>query len=312
MLSTGGLTALVWSLIEAPNHGWTSTTSLVGFGAAALLLMSFVRWELKTPTPMLDVRLFGIRRFSGASFAVALAFFALFGTIFFLTMYLQDVMDLSPLAAGIRVTPIAIGLVFAAPLSARVAERLGARIVVATGLLIVSGGLLLLSTLQPDSGYGLVAGALLLMGFGMGSTMAPATESIMSSLPLEHAGVGSAMNDTVRMVGGTLGVAVLGSLLSSSYGADMDGATRELPAPAAGAAGDSIGAASAVAERIGGSAGRALGQAAETAFTSAMSTSLIVAAAAAAAGALIAFLVLPARERERAEKDVLAAEAVTA
>ncbi len=312
MLSTVGLTALVWSLIEAPDNGWTSTTSLLGFGAAALLLMSFVRWELKTPTPMLDVRLFGIRRFSGASFAVALAFFALFGTIFFLTMYLQDVMDLSPLAAGIRVTPIAIGLVFAAPLSARLAERLGARIVVATGLLIVSGGLLLLSTLQPDSSYSLVAGALVLMGFGMGSTMAPATESIMSSLPLEHAGVGSAMNDTVRMVGGTLGVAVLGSLLSSGYGADMDGATRELPAPAADAAGDSIGAASAVAERIGGSAGRALGQAAETAFTSAMSTSLIVAAAAAAAGALIAFLVLPARERERAEKDVLAAEAVTA
>jgi EmrB/QacA subfamily drug resistance transporter len=312
VLSTGGLTALVWSLIEAPNNGWTSTTSLLGFGATALLLTGFVRWELKTATPMLDVRLFGIRRFSGASFAIALAFFALFGTIFFLTMYLQDVMDLSPLAAGIRVTPVAIGLVFAAPLSAKVAERLGARIVVATGLLIVSGGLLLLSTLQPDSGYGLVAAALMLMGFGMGSTMAPATESIMSSLPLEHAGVGSAMNDTVRMVGGTLGVAVLGSLLSSGYGADMDGATRELPEPTAHAAGDSIGAASAVAERIGGSAGRALGQAAETAFTSAMSTSLLVAAAAAAAGALIAFLVLPARERERAEKLAVAPGAVGA
>ncbi|HEY6780093.1 MAG TPA: MFS transporter [Thermoleophilaceae bacterium] len=312
VLSTTGLATLVWSLIEAPSRGWTSGPILAGFGIAVLLLTAFVRWELTSSTPMLDVRLFGIRRFSGASFSIALAFFALFGTIFFLTMYLQDVMDLSALAAGIRVTPVAAGLVLGGPLSARLAERLGTRVVVAAGLLTVAAGLLLLSTLGPDSGYGTVAAGLVLMGFGMGSTMAPATESIMSSLPLDHAGVGSAMNDTVRMVGGTLGVAVLGSLLSSGYGADMEGATHSLPEPAAGAAQNSIGGASAVAERIGGAAGHALGQAAETAFASAMSTSLVVAAAVAAAGAMVAFTVLPARERERSEKVALTLGAASA
>jgi EmrB/QacA subfamily drug resistance transporter len=302
VLSTAGLAALVWSLIEAPSRGWTSGVVLAGFGAAALLLAGFVRWQLTTATPMLDVRLFGVRRFSGASVAISLAFFALFGTIFFLTMYLQDVMDLNALAAGVRITPIAAGLVLGGPLSARLVQRLGTRAVVATGLTVVASGLLLMSTLEPGSGYGTVAASLVLLGLGLGATMAPATESIMSSLPLAHAGVGSAMNDTVRMVGGTLGVAILGSLLSSGYGADMDGAVGSLPEPAAAAAHDSIGGASAVAERLGGGAGRALNQAAETAFTSAMSTTLIVAAGVALAGAAVALAVLPGRERARVEK----------
>jgi EmrB/QacA subfamily drug resistance transporter len=311
-LSTVGLAALVWSLIEAPSRGWTDGVVLAGFGAAALLLAGFVRWQLTAATPMLDVRLFRIRRFSGASFAIALAFFALFGTIFFLTMYLQDVMDLSALEAGVRVTPIAIGLILGGPLSARLAERLGTRAVVAAGLAVVAVGLLTMSTLEPGSAYGTVALSLVLLGLGLGTTMAPATESIMSSLPLDHAGVGSAMNDTVRMVGGTLGVAILGSLLSSGYGADMDGAVRDLPEPAAAAAHDSLGGASAVAERIGGAAGKALDQAAETAFTGAMSTTLMVAAGVALAGSLVALVVLPGRERERVEKAVPRAELATA
>ena len=145
-----------------------------------------------------------------------------------------------------------------------------------------------------------------MLGFGMGATMAPATESIMSSVPLNHAGVGSAMNDTVRMVGGTLGVAILGSLLSSSYGADMEPAVKSLPEPAADAASDSLGHASVVADQIGGDAGRALSNAAETAFTTAMSSTLTVAAATALAGAVIALVVLPGQSRERAEKRAFA------
>jgi hypothetical protein len=151
-----------------------------------------------------------------------------------------------------------------------------------------------------------------MMGFGMGTTMAPATESIMSSLPLAHAGVGSAMNDTVRMVGGTLGVAILGSLLSSSYGAGMEGAVQGLPAQAGAAAQGSIGGAGAVAERLGGDAGVALSRAAETAFSSAMGSTLVVAAGVALAGALVALSVLPGRERERAEKTAVIAEAAAA
>jgi hypothetical protein len=266
-----------------------------------------VIWELRTKTPMLDVRLFKVRRFSGASFSIALVFFALFGAIYFLTQYLQGVMDYSALDAGLRVTPVAGGLIIGGPLSAKLAGRFGTRAVVATGLIVVAAALLLMSGADADSGYGLIAVSLVTLGFGMGATMAPATESIMSSLPLAHAGVGSAMNDTVRMVGGTLGVAILGSLLSTGYGADMEPAVESLPAPAAEAASDSLGHASVVAEQIGGGAGAALSRAAETAFSSAMGSTLMVAAGVALAGAFVALTVLPGPSRERAEKRAYAA-----
>ena len=187
--------------------------------------------------------------------------------------------------------------------------RLGTRNVVAAGLTVVAAALFVLSGAEPDSGYSLIASTLVLLGFGMGATMAPATESIMSSVPLNHAGVGSAMNDTVRMVGGTLGVAILGSLLSSSYGANMEPAVKSLPQPAADAASDSVGHASVVADQVGGSAGQALSNAAETAFTTAMSSTLTVAAITALAGAVLALIVLPAKTRERAEKRALAMQA---
>jgi MFS transporter, DHA2 family, multidrug resistance protein len=271
-----------------------------------------VAWELRTSSPMLDVRLFRVRRFSGASLSIGLVFFSLFGAIFFLTMYLQEVKDYDPLSAGLRITPVAIGLVLGGPASAKLAGRIGTRIVVAAGLTIVASARLLMSGADADTGYGLIAASLVLMGFGMGTTMAPATESIMSSLPLAHAGVGSAMNDTVRLVGGTLGVAILGSLLSGQYGADMEAAAKDLPEPARAAAEGSIGGASAVAERIGGHAGATLSNAAESAYTAAMGTTLLVAAAVALAGAVVALVVLPGREREHAEKRAVAAELVPA
>jgi EmrB/QacA subfamily drug resistance transporter len=302
VLSTVGLGILTAAIIEAPERGWTDGIILGGFAAAAVILAGFVIWELRTASPMLDVRLFRIRRFTGASLSLGLVFFALFGTIFFLTQYLQGVLDYTPLQAGIRMLPVAGGLIVGGPLSAKLAGRFGTRTVVAGGLTIVAVALILLSGAEPDSGYSLVASSLVLLGFGMGATMAPATESIMSSVPLNNAGVGSAMNDTVRLVGGTLGVAVLGSLLSSSYGADMEPAVRSLPEPAADAASDSVGHASVVADQIGGDAGRALSQAAENAFTTAMSSTLTVAAATALAGAVVALLVLPGQRRERAEK----------
>src|SRR5215210_1541047 len=302
VLSTVGLGILTAAIIEAPERGWADGMILGGFGAAAVVLTGFVIWELRTASPMLDVHLFRIRRFTGASMSLGLVFFALFGTIFFLTQYLQGVLDFTPLQAGVRMLPVAGGLIVGGPLSAKLAERFGTRTVVAAGLSIVAAALLLLSGAETDSGYSLVAASLVLLGFGMGATMAPATESIMSSVPLNNAGVGSAMNDTVRLVGGTLGVAVLGSLLSSSYGADMEPAVKSLPEPAADAASDSVGHAGVVADQIGGDAGRALSHAAETAFTTAMSSTLTVAAATALVGALVALSVLPGQRRERAEK----------
>jgi EmrB/QacA subfamily drug resistance transporter len=302
LLSTVGLGILTAAIIEAPERGWSDAVILGGFGVSALILAAFVAWELRTASPMLDVRLFRVRRFSGASVSIALVFFALFGAIYFLTQYLQGVLDYTPFEAGVRMLPVAGGLILGGPLSAKLAMRFGTRAVVAVGLGVVAAALYMLSGADAGSGYSLVAWSLVMLGFGMGATMAPATESIMSSVPLSHAGVGSAMNDTVRMVGGTLGVAILGSLLSSSYGADMEPAVKSLPEPAAGAASDSLGHAGVVAGQIGGDAGRALSNAAETAFTTAMSSTLTVAAATALAGAVVALVVLPGQRREEAEK----------
>ena len=189
-------------------------------------------------------------------------------------------------------------LIFAAPLSARLAERFGSKIVVALGLAVVAASLGLLSTVTAASSYGLIAASLAILGAGMGFTMTPATESIMGSLPLAKAGVGSAMNDTTRQVGGALGVAVLGSILASSYASSMASAVHGLSATAAGTATDSIGGAADVAGQLGGSQGSALLQASHAAFANGMGDALILAAVVAFVGALVALFFLPARARD--------------
>jgi EmrB/QacA subfamily drug resistance transporter len=294
-LSSLGLGALVWGIIEAPERGWTDGVILGAFTVAAAALAAFVAWELRAREPMLDVRLFRNRRFSAASGSIALAFFALFGTIFFLTQYLQSVLGYGAFESGLRVMPIAAGVVLGGPISARLAERVGTKRVVAAGLALVSIGLLMLQGAEVGSGYGLIAAVLLVLGLGMGLTMAPATESVMGSLPLAKAGVGSAVNDATRTMGGALGVAVLGSLLSSGYRAGMDGATEGLPRAAAEAASQSLAGALAVAQRIGGGSGTRVSDAAQQAFVDGMHMAVLAGAAIAAVGALLALFALPAR-----------------
>ncbi len=297
-LSIAGLAAVVWAIIEAPEQGWTHPLVLAVAGAGVLLLGAFARWELHNPAPMLDVRLFRNGAFAGASAAIGLVSFALFGSIFFLTQYLQGVLGYTALEAGIRTLPVAVGLILAAPLSQKLAQRFGARPVVTAGLTIVGAALATMSLIDIGSGYGLVGLSMALLGIGMGATMAPATESIMTALPREHAGVGSAMNDTTRMVGGSFGVAILGSLLSSGYGDGMDATTADLPAGTAAAASDSLGATAGLAAKLGGESGSALLDAGRAAFVSSMGDVVLVAAGVALAGAAIAFTAIPA-ERAR-------------
>ena len=296
-LSIAGLTTLVWAIIEAPAKGWTSPTILAAFGVAAVVLGAFMAWELRTREPMLDIRLFRNPRFSGASAAITLVFFSMFGSIFFLTQYLQGVLEFSALEAGLRVTPVAVGLIMGGPISAKLAERIGTKLVVAGGLVLVAAGLTIVTQFQVDSSYGIVAAHLLVLGFGMGMAMAPATESVMGSLPLEKASVGSAVNDTTRTTGGALGVAILGSLLASQYRGDMDEAVSGLPHGAAESASDTLSGGLAVAHRLGDSG---LADAAQTAFVNGMHVAALAAAGVALAGAVIAYLVIPAREREAA------------
>jgi EmrB/QacA subfamily drug resistance transporter len=297
-LSITGLVALVYGIIQAPEDGWTAPPILAAFGVAAVLSVAFVWWERRTEHPMLRIQFFRNPRFSAASGAIAMAFFALFGSVFLLTQHLQFVLGYTPLQAGVRVLPVA-ALAVAAPLSARLVERIGTKLVVAAGLLVVAGALWLLSTVELGDGYGRVAATLALLGCGMGFVMAPATESIMGSLPLAKAGVGSAMNDTTRQVGGALGVAVLGSILASSYRTAIQPALRDAPPQLAQAAGDSIGAAATIATQLG-SAGQGLLEAARTAFIQGMGDALQVGAGAATLAALLVLLFLPARGKEEA------------
>jgi EmrB/QacA subfamily drug resistance transporter len=302
-LSFVALSSLVWGLIEAPSRGWADGLVLGAFAFALVTLAAFVAWERRAPSPMLDIALFRNPRFSASSAAISLAFFALFGMIFFLTQYLQEVRGYSALDAGLRTMPVAAGLVLGGPLSAKVTERLGIRIVVPAGLAVVSGALYMLSLADAESGYGLIASALVLLGLGMTSAMAPATDAIMGSLPETKMSVGSAINDTTRVAGGALGVAVLGSLLASGYRGDMDSAVGALPPQAREIAQDSLAGGLAVAERVGD--GR-LAAAAQDAFMSGMHTAALVAAAVALAGALVAAVFLPSGERAPAREAVAA------
>jgi len=219
-LSITGLLALVYGIIDGPLDGWGSARIVVAFVAAATLLGTFAWWESHSSHPMLNIGFFRNPRFSAASTGLMLIFFAMFGATFLLTQYLQFVMGYSPLRAGTALLPWAAIMLVAAPASARLAERFGTKRVVGAGLSFATLSLVLMSTL-PATHIGYVRDViprLVLLAFGMGLTMAPATESIMGSLPRAKAGVGSAMNDTTRQVGGALGVAVVGSVMTSEYG----------------------------------------------------------------------------------------------
>jgi EmrB/QacA subfamily drug resistance transporter len=296
-LSVAGLSALVWGLIEAPERGWSDPLIVGAFAAGAAILAAFVAWERRVDEPMLQVGIFRNRRFSAASASIAFVYFALMGVLYLLTTYLQSVLGYSAFDAGLRMLAPAAGMIAASRPSVGLTRWLGAKVVVAAGLSIVAGSLVMLAGFDVATGDGEIALALGLMGFGIGLGMTPATEAIMGSLPPAKAGIGSAMNDVVREVAGTLGVAVLGSILSSAYAAGMDGAVAGLPPDAAAAASDSVGAAQEVAAGVGGGAGTDLVAASHQAFVDAMSTSVWIAAGIAVVGALIAAALLPSRAR---------------
>ncbi|MGH9212305.1 MAG: MFS transporter [Acidimicrobiales bacterium] len=298
-LSIVGLTAMVYAIIEGPN-GWTAPHVLGGFALSVVLLGAFALWEWHTSHPMLDVSLFRNPRFSAGSISIAFTFFVMFGSFFLLTQLLQSVMGYTPLQAGIRLLPMAATQMIVAPASAKLVERIGTKVVVATGMMIAALGLLLTSGLTAGASYGEVAACLVVLSIGFAMMMPPATEAIMGSLPPAKAGVGSAVNDTTRELGGAFGVAVLGSVVSSTYGPQVRDAVAgsPLPATAVEAVSDQIGAAIETAGQIGGEPGRLLAEAASGAFVDGMSTAMVIGALVMAAGAVLVALFLPARGRD--------------
>ena len=295
VLSIVALGSLVWAIISAGESGWTGQGPLTGFAIAAVSTVAFIAWERRTPYPMLDVSFFGNRRFTAASLSVMFGYFALFGSMFLLGQLLQFVLDYSPLDAGVRLLPFALTMMVFSVVSTKLVERFGTKVVVAAGLGIVAVGLLWAAAQGAGSTYLDYLPGMLLMGTGVALTWAPTTESIMGSLPAAKAGVGSAVNDTVREVGGALGVAVLGSVLASQYTGAVSSTTAALPAEAAHVAGDSVGGAVLVAQQVGGTAGNAIVQAAQAAYVDGFGLALTIAAVVAAAGAAVAAIWLPSR-----------------
>ena len=223
VLSMVGLVVFVYGLIEAPHWGWTSPKSLATIVGGLTILAAFVLWEMRSASPMLDVRLFKNRNFSVSSLSMMLVFLTMFGFFFVVSQLFQLVLGYGPFESGLRMLPIMPLMVIASPVSASLVPKLGARYVVGGGMLLTAVGVLILSTLQAGSGYGHVLAGMFPMAIGMGLTMSPLTELIMASVPRDKAGIGSAMNDTTREVGTTLGVAILGSILSSGYSSRIGG-----------------------------------------------------------------------------------------
>ncbi len=229
-LGTAGITTLVLAIIEGPSWGWRSATTLGLFALSLVLLVSFTRYELRREGPLLDVRVFKIPAFSAGSGAIAMAFFGLFGFIFLMTQYFQLVRGYSALSAGVHTLPFAITTAVLTPIGAVLALRIGARYVVSAGLLIMGLGLFWVSLQSDHAAYwGPIIYSMIVLAVGFSLITAPSTAAIMGSLSPSQIGAGSAVNNVTRELGGTMGVAIIGSVFSSLFGPQIIEAFRGVP-----------------------------------------------------------------------------------
>ncbi|MEV6213034.1 MFS transporter [Kitasatospora sp. NPDC051914] len=280
VLSAVGMTALIWWIIEIPQHGAFGGRSAVTLAIAVATLVGFVVWENVTASPMVPLALFKHRNFSGGSLSLTLLQIGNGGLLLVLTQYLQFVLDYTPVEAGLAFVPLAITALIGNGAGAKLAAKIGNRLLVLAGMLVMAASFALLTTVSADTGFAVPAIALGLLGLGAGLAMPAAVGALMGTIPAEKAGVGSALNDTIQQAGTALGIAILGSLLSSGF-------AREMPADAPEAAKHSVAEALAVA---GGDTG--LAHAAREAFTTAMSTTFTISAIGVLAAALLATVVM--------------------
>jgi len=294
VLSIAGLGLLTFTLIEAPHVGWATARTVLGVVVAVAILAVFVATQLRIAHPILDVRLFANRRFATAAGMISVAFFALFGFIFLITQFFQAVKGYGPLAAGVRTLPFAIVMAALSPVAMALSHRFGPRVVSVTGAFLMSGGFALVELSARDSGYWeLIIWAMSLMAAGLAFISGPCTQLIMDALRPEQAGAGSAVNDTTREIGGTLGVAVLGSILTSAYVAGVGDrlSGSGLPAAAVDAAKQSVMAGVGVAGQAPGAIGDAVRIAVQDAFMVGLHDAVWAAVAVTAvAGVAAAFL----------------------
>ncbi|MGC4791580.1 MFS transporter [Micromonospora sp. DT178] len=301
LLSVVGLVALTYGIIDGGEHGFGRPLVWAAILGGLAVLAWFVAYERRSDHPSLDVRLFRVPRFAAPVAIVGLIFFAAMGVMFFSSFYLQLVRGFSPLETGLLYLPFAVAQLIFAPSSAAMVRRYGGRAVATVGLALTVVALGAFAFVDAATPIWVVLVVFFLQGTGMANIMPPATESIMSALPREKAGVGSAVSNTVRQVAGALGVAVLGSVLSAVYRADVDPALRDLPAGAREAAGESISGAYAAAGQLGPAAPQLIAVA-DDAFLAAMHWAAGLAAAIAALGILVVLRWMPGRPAAPAEK----------
>jgi len=301
LLSVAGLGLVLWAIIEAPVYGWSSGL-VIGAGVAGLAVLGgFAVWERVTSHPMLNLRFFRERGFSAPIGSLGLTMFGLVGSLFVLTQFLQFNLGYSPLQAGVRMLPTAAAIAVVAPLSSIAVRRAGTKLTIAAGMALIGAGLWQVSYATIAWTFTGVLPALMLTGVGAGLVIPAVSGSVMNSLPREHTGVGSATNGVSIQVGGALGVAVIGSLLSTRYQDRMTAALAGLPVPHAieNTITSSIGGALGVAAQVGGDVGRLLTQAARTAFISGADLGMLTAAVVVLAGCALALVTVPARRRPK-------------
>ncbi|MFD7500821.1 MFS transporter [Streptomyces sp. NPDC059850] len=286
VLVTAGMTGLVWTLIEAPAHGYASAAALTGALVAVAALAGFGVRQARSPAPMVDLRLYRDRRFSGASFAVAMMTVATGSTLFILSQHLQLVLGYSAFETGLAAVPLAVGVVAGSAVGGRAPARFGARACVVAGFAVTAAGFAALASLSEGGGYVAVSGGLALTGMGSGVAGPSATSTVLGAVPPERAGMGSALNDTHQQLGIALGVAGLGSLLATAYRAGLPGG---LPDHAMSSLGATL---SYAGGRAGGSD---LAASARSAFADALSLTMTIGMATALTAAAVAFFALPGR-----------------
>ena len=295
LLSIAAIGTMVYAIIQAPADGWTSRSTLAAFAVGATIGALFVAWEMHRDEPMLDMRLFANRSFTASSVALSMVFFAMAGTVFLQAQYLQFVLGYTPLVAGLALVPAALGMLIGSGAGAHVNAMLGGRVAVATGTLTAAAGVAVQAAFTDGTSYIPTGVGLLLFGLGAGIAMPAATDLIMATLPPARAGVGSAVNDTVRELGGALGVAVIGSIAATNYAASVQSELARFPGmsdPVRHLLTDNVGSALHTSSQLPVN-GAEIASLARTAFVNSMSTSLWVAVALAVTATIVAIKYLP-------------------
>ena len=291
LLSVIALGSLLYGIIEGPNLGWDDQTVIIAFVAFLLSGFGFIRSQLRTEYPLLPLEFFSQRQFTIGLMAIALAMFVMFSFMFMQMLHFQLVRGLSPLEAAIRFFPLPLGLMPAAANSDRLVGKLGRKKVITLGLSLVTAGLLLFTLVTTETAYIQIALTFVLLGLGMGLTMAPSTTAIMEAIPENKAGVGSATNDASREIGGALGIAIGGSVLNQIYQKAL--VVPESFSHMKDVLSSSFPASMRIGAEVGGADGAALIASAQESFVSGMIGSCYVAAVVAAIAAVIVWFMMP-------------------